>query len=100
MTNKEYIKLCGTTGYQAQIMEIAMDKYGDNKWWLDKCITRKAFYQLFEEILIIQYDDMQDGLTEFFGRKIEFSDMQTNIKNIRNEALKILAEMGIRNGDF
>lgn len=47
-----------------------MEKYGDNDWWNSTDVVIRAYHQLFEGTLIINLDDIYEGLKILTGRPV------------------------------
>jgi hypothetical protein len=65
----------------------AMEKYGDNRWWLSKDPVEIAKYQLFEDTLLVDFTVLHRGVNGLLGRLVltpEFGSL--NMEGLRKEA--------------
>ncbi len=69
--NKEYIiEELHVEPENIDLVLETMDKYGDNRWWLEDDIRKKAYYQFSENILLIDFDTFIKGISELLGRTV------------------------------
>lgn len=78
-----------------------LKKYGKNKWWLCKNNEIKAFGQLFEPILIMNFGDFQEYANELLDRPVfthEFGLSMDSLKRSAEEKIttkyNLQAELG------
>jgi len=74
-----------------ETIKITMEKYRDNRWWESEDPLQIAMYQIFEDILIVDFDKYHQGLEKLVGRPVF-----THEFGISREALREEARMGIR----
>lgn len=71
MDNNEYIKTFKIDDPEAEArMLTAMNKYGENKWWLSKDLKEIAYYQTREDILLVDFSKFHEAITELLGRPV------------------------------
>ncbi len=64
----------------------AMQQYGDDRWWESKDPVQVAMYQVFEDILLVDFSTYHEGLEKFLGRPVAVHEIPLNIKGLREEA--------------
>lgn len=69
----------------------AMEKYGDNRWWLSEDPRERAYYQLKEKILLM-------SLKQFHGDVEKLLNRDVLIHEISSDRLKQEAERAWRYG--
>lgn len=85
MTNEQYCTTMTSDKKAIDNMLRVMDKYGDNKWWLADDVKRMCYFQLQEDISLIEFEVFHKGVEMLLERPvmdIEFRD----IKKLYNEA--------------
>ena len=68
------------------IINNALRKYGDNKWWLSEDPKVIGYYQLFEEILIVNFSKFHEGVEKLLGRPVWTHEFGLNIGKLREDA--------------
>ena len=67
----------------------AIAKYGDNKWWLSEDPKTVARYQMFEPVLLVDFQLFKEGVGQFLGREIYTHDLiGKKIKEELRQAIK------------
>lgn len=89
MNKKQYLQSIGVR--DEQTMEkclLAMDKYGDNHWWLEqKRNPRKfAYYQLKEEILLCDFSVFHKAISGLLGRPVYTHEFGLSSEKLVEEA--------------
>ena len=74
-------------------LRIAMQKYGNNRWWESKDPVEIAKYQVFEDVLMTNFSTFHEGLEKLIGREVYTHEFGLNVKGIRQEARKAIAKM-------
>ena len=74
-----------------QAMHDAMEKYGNNHWWLSDEPKIIAQNQLFEDCLLVPFALFHKGIEELLGRPVWTHEFGTNIKGLREEATKVIS---------
>ncbi|VVB59632.1 Uncharacterised protein [uncultured archaeon] len=65
----------------------AMEKYGDNKWWLSENPVIIARYQLFENTCMVpDIGKILVGLQKLLGRPVYHHDLAFDVEGLREEA--------------
>ena len=63
-----------------------MEKYGNNKWWESDDPARIAQYQLFEDILMVDFSTYHEGIEKLLDRHVWTHEFGINMKGLREEA--------------
>lgn len=63
----------------------AMGKYGDNHWWTSEDPVTIATYQLFEEILLVDFGIFHKGLETALGRPVFTHEFGLNQEGLKRE---------------
>ena len=74
-----------------QAMRDAMEKYGNDHWWLSDDPRTIAAQQLFENCLLVDFDIFHKGIEELLGRPVWTHEFGTNIKGLREEVTKVIS---------
>ena len=64
----------------------AMQKYGDNFWWESKDPVQVAMYQIFEDILMVDFSTYHEGLETIVGRPVYTHEFGLTVEGLRKEA--------------
>lgn len=67
-------------------LRTAMEQYGDNRWWESKEPVQVAMYQIFEDILMVDFSTFHEGLEKLVGRPVFTHEMGLNVDGLRKEA--------------
>jgi hypothetical protein len=95
MTNQEFIKSIEeefiTKGKvmpeETKVIIInTLNKYGENKWWLSKNPKVIGYYQLFEDVLIVDFSKFHEGIEKLLGRSVWTHEFGLNLDKIREDA--------------
>lgn len=68
-------------------------KYGSNKWWKSGDLLEIARYQLFEPILLVEFDDFHEGIELLLGRPVYITEFALNKEGIEEEARTAIAKL-------
>ena len=63
-----------------------MEKYGDNKWWESDDPEYVARYQLFEDILMVDFSVFHEGVEKLLDRPVWTHEFGINVDGLREEA--------------
>ena len=63
-----------------------MEKYGDNKWWESNDPEYIARYQLFEDILMVDFSTFHEGVEKLLDRPVWTHEFGINVDELREEA--------------
>jgi len=69
-----------------EAMRKTQARYGDNKWWLSDNWAEMAYYQLSENMLLVDFGDFHKGVEELLGRPVWTHEFGLNIDVLRAEA--------------
>jgi|GEM_PF-2616157 len=87
MSNLEYIDSLGNlTTEQSLAISVAMDKYGDNKWWLSDDLKTIGYYQLNEDFMLVDFSKFHQGVENLLGRSVWIHEFGLNIDALRKDA--------------
>lgn len=95
-TNNEYIKKrFGSDLSEERIhnLENAIKKYENNYWWESKDPVEIAKYQIFEPILMVDFQKFHEGLEILIRRPVYTHEFALNIEGLRkevNESIKMI----------
>lgn len=90
MTNIEYVEnIKNLPSENKNIILSAMEKYGDNKWWLSEDVKIIGYYQLNEPILIVDFSKFHEGVEKLLGRSVWTHEFALNLNDLRKEAEEI-----------
>ncbi|MEM1577992.1 MAG: hypothetical protein QXM27_03220 [Candidatus Pacearchaeota archaeon] len=64
----------------------AMKRYGNNHWWESTDLATIAYYQLFEDVLLVDFSLFHEGLEKLLGRPVYTHELALNIEGLREEA--------------
>lgn len=67
-------------------LKAAMQKYGDNYWWESEDPIQLAMYQIFEDILMVDFGKFHEGLEKLVGRPVFTHEMGLNPEGLKEEA--------------
>ena len=99
MDNTEYIKkkYASIPEENKKAMLKAMQKYGENHWWESDDPEEIAKFQLFEDVLLVDFSRFHKGVEQLLQRPVWTHEFGLNIEGLRKEALEIIAHsnMGI-----
>ena len=96
MNEEEYLRKIETLPKENQsAIREAIISYGDYHWWLSDNIVEIAMNQLFEEVLLVDFDLFHEGVEEFLGRPVWTHEFGLNVEELREEAYK--AMLGLTN---
>ncbi|PKK95880.1 MAG: hypothetical protein CVV59_01485 [Tenericutes bacterium HGW-Tenericutes-4] len=73
-------------------VQLTLNYYNDQKWWLSSDIKTRAYGQLFEPILVIDFDDMVNGISEILKRQVFEQDLRFSLGFLQTQTTKILSE--------
>lgn len=95
ITNAQYINSLNKVPTEKNLKAIlkAMDKYGDNNWWVSADNREVAFMQLHEDILLVPFDRFHEGIEELLNRPVWTHEFGVNVEALKKEA-KIAWEGG------
>jgi hypothetical protein len=68
------------------IINNTLRKYGDNKWWLSEDPKVIGYYQLFEEILVVNFSKLHEGVEKLLDRPVWSHEFGLNIYKLREDA--------------
>jgi len=68
------------------IINNTLRKYGDNKWWLSEDPKVIGYYQLFEEILVVNFSKLHEGVEKLLDRPVWTHEFGLNIYKLREDA--------------
>jgi hypothetical protein len=71
-------------------MRDAMEKYGNDHWWLSDEPKIIAQNQIFEDCLLVPFALFHKGIEELLGRPVWRSEFDTNKKGLREESTKVI----------
>ena len=71
-------------------VEQTMAKYGDNKWWESNDPIEIATYQLFEDVLLVDFSEFYKSVGTFLGRRIRYQDVAYNTEGLQKEVRDVL----------
>jgi hypothetical protein len=74
-----------------QAMHNAMEKYGDDHWWLSDEPKIIALHQIFEDCLLVPFALFHKGVEELLERPVWTQEFGINIKALREEATKVIS---------
>lgn len=63
----------------------AMLPYENNYWWESEDPVQIAMYQIFENILMVDFDKFHEGLEIIVGRPVFTHELGFNVEGIRKE---------------
>lgn len=72
ISNLEYVKSLEVNSHEnkARLLE-AMEKYGDNKWWLSTDLKEIGYFQLFEPLMIApSMNSFRNGVNDLLETEI------------------------------
>lgn len=76
MENKQYAQIMTNDEGTITLLLKVMSKYGDNKWWLSNDIKLMCYYQLHEDILLIEFEIFHKGVEALLERAIHTSEFR------------------------
>jgi len=68
------------------IQPTAIAKYGENHWWESDDLIIVARHQIFEKILLVDFDLFLQGIGKLLGRPVWTHEFGLNIEGLRKEA--------------
>ena len=71
--------------------EEVIAKYPNNKWWRLDDPIEIAKYQLFEEILMVDFSTFHEGVEKLLGRPVFTHEFGLNYDGLKEEATKAIA---------
>jgi hypothetical protein len=95
MTNQEFIKSIEKEFTEKGsaipeetkiIIENTLNKYGENKWWLSTDLKTIGYYQLFEDVLVVDFSKFHEGIEKLLGRPIWTHEFGLNLNKVREDA--------------
>ncbi|MFT4304580.1 MAG: hypothetical protein ACMXX8_00675 [Candidatus Woesearchaeota archaeon] len=101
--NETYIrKTFGTDLSQEDVgvLKGVMQKYEGNYWWESKDPAEIAKYQLFEEVLMVDFSTFLKGVEELVGRTVYAHELGSNLDRIREESQEAIARMEGKTGSL
>ena len=66
-------------------LKSAMLKYGDNYQWESNNPAQVAMYQIFEDVLMVDFSKFHEGLEKIIGRLVFSHELGLNVEGIRKE---------------
>lgn len=72
-------------------VEETIAKYSNNKWWRSDDPVEIAKYQLFEEILMVDFSTFHEGVEKLLGRPVFTHEFGLNYDGLKEEATKAIA---------
>lgn len=74
------------TSEQQERLEIVMAKYGTNQWWNSDDILEIAKYQIFEDVIMVEWSTFHYGIEKLLNRPVWTHEFGLNMKGLRQEA--------------
>ena len=67
-------------------LRTAIQKYGENHWWESEELLQVAMYQIFEDVLMVDFSLYHQGLEKLVGRPVFTHEFALNVEGLREEA--------------
>jgi hypothetical protein len=68
--NQAYLVLIGVSDEKQQVCLEAMEKYGDNQWWLSDDPRERAYHQITETILLMSFSQFHKDTEKLLNRSV------------------------------